>query len=158
MSAQHFTWRKLSAAKWEDVWPERLSQFSDRLAITSLTTGKSIRIELFELNKREAAQVEKEFGGTVSKQNRDWLKINAQARPPIKVRSQLAVVSNDTERSTIKAGTPTLTIPAGMAFGTGEHATTLNCLRFLADFARENKEEPWEMIDLGCGSGILALA
>jgi ribosomal protein L11 methyltransferase len=158
MSLQRFTWRKLSAAKWEDVWPERLSEFADRLAITALTVGKSIRIEVFELTQKEAAHITKEFGGTVSKQTRDWLMTNGKARAPIKIRGRLAVISSEAERAVIKSGTPTLFIPAGMAFGTGEHATTLNCLRFLADIADERAGKNWELIDLGCGSGILALA
>jgi ribosomal protein L11 methyltransferase len=158
MTEQRFTWRKLSAAKWEDVWPERLSEFADRLAITALVAGKTIRVEVFELTKKEADYISKEFGGTVSKQNHDWLKASAKTRAPIKIRSRLAVISSQAERKTIKPGTPALVIPAGMAFGTGEHATTLNCLRFLADLADEHKGRNWEVIDLGCGSGILALA
>lgn len=158
MTEQRFTWRKLSAAKWEDVWPERLSEFADRLAITALVAGKTIRLEVFELTKKEADYISKEFGGTVSKQNHDWLKAGVKTRAPIKIRSRLAVISSEAERETIKPGTPTLIIPAGMAFGTGEHATTLNCLRFLADLADEHKGRNWEVIDLGCGSGILALA
>jgi ribosomal protein L11 methyltransferase len=158
MTAPRFTWRKLSAAKWEDVWPERLSQFADRLAITALGNDKSIRLDVFELTKTEATRIVKQFGGTVKKQNCDWLKANGKARAPLKIRGRLAVISSESERKEIKAGTPTLLIPAGMAFGTGEHATTLNCLRFLADLANKFASRPWEMIDLGCGSGILALA
>jgi ribosomal protein L11 methyltransferase len=47
-----------------------------------------------------------------------------------------------------------------MAFGTGDHPTTATCLRFLADQAAilNAKGVPWDMLDLGCGSGILALA
>jgi ribosomal protein L11 methyltransferase len=158
MSPQRFTWRKLSSAKWEDVWPERLSQFVDRLAITTLGNGKSIRLDIFELTKKEATQLTKDFGGSVERQTRDWLSTNARTRAPIKIRGRLAVVSSEAERKSTKSGTPALLIPAGMAFGTGEHATTLNCLRFLADLANEYGERPFEMIDLGCGSGILALA
>lgn len=50
-----------------------------------------------------------------------------------------------------------LRIPAGMAFGTGEHATTATCLRMLCDILPELPER-WEMLDLGTGSGILGLA
>ena len=45
-----------------------------------------------------------------------------------------------------------------MAFGTGEHATTAMCLRFLTEIARRRRTEKWELLDLGMGSGILALA
>src|SRR5690606_17443386 len=53
---------------------------------------------------------------------------------------------------------PAVLVPAGMAFGTGEHATTSMCLRFLADVSKELGEQPWEALDLGNGSGILAIA
>jgi ribosomal protein L11 methyltransferase len=45
-----------------------------------------------------------------------------------------------------------------MAFGTGDHDTTATCLRFLADVSEDLAGRPWEMLDLGAGSGILALA
>lgn len=154
----HFTWRKLSAAKWEDVWPDRLSEFSDRLAITTLPNGKTIRVEIFELSKKDADRISKEFGGTVAKQNRDWVAASTKPRVPIRIRGRLAVLTSEAERGALKGSVPALVIPAGMAFGTGEHATTLNCLRFLADLADERAGQPWEMLDLGCGSGILALA
>jgi ribosomal protein L11 methyltransferase len=44
-----------------------------------------------------------------------------------------------------------------MAFGTGDHATTATCLRMLTDVAAE-KHGRWEALDLGTGTGILALA
>jgi len=153
--ATFFTWRKLSPAKWDDVWPERLAEFVDRLAITSIAGSKSSRIEIFALSQKEANRLVKEFGGTAAKQTRDWLQAPAKPRPPIKIRGKLSIVTRAADRPA--DGKPALIIPAGMAFGTGEHATTLNCLRFLADLAAK-QTEPWELIDLGCGSGIIALA
>ena len=50
-----------------------------------------------------------------------------------------------------------LRIAGAMAFGTGEHATTSACLRFLrAEAAR--LEPGWTTLDIGTGSGILAIA
>lgn len=149
-----YTWRKLSPTKWDDVWPERLAEFIDRLAITTLVNGRTSRLEIFALTKRDADRLVKEFGGTVTKQTRDWLTAPAKPREPINVRGRLFIVTRDDERPADK---PSIIIPAGMAFGTGEHATTHNCLRFIADFAAA-QEGKWELLDLGCGSGILALA
>ena len=47
-----------------------------------------------------------------------------------------------------------LEIPAGLAFGTGEHETTALCLEWLASQQLSEKH----LLDLGCGSGILAIA
>jgi ribosomal protein L11 methyltransferase len=149
-----YTWRKLSAAKWEDVWPERLSEFSERLAITSLVGKKTLRVEVFELSQRDADRLVKQFGGTATKQSRDWLTKPPKPRAPLKIRGKLQVVTSAKEKT---GNVPALIIPAGMAFGTGEHATTLNCLRFVADLAAQ-QDGPWELLDLGCGTGILALA
>jgi len=48
-----------------------------------------------------------------------------------------------------------LRIDAGLAFGTGTHATTRGCLEMLATL---DPSEIANSIDVGCGSGILAIA
>ena len=47
-----------------------------------------------------------------------------------------------------------LIIEPGIAFGTGEHPTTYSCLEAIAAWAQSGKR----CLDVGCGSGILALA
>ena len=153
-----YVWRKLASAKWEDAWVERLTGFADRLAVTQPAHAKLLRIEIFQLKKAEAEKVRRMFGGTVSVQKKIVPAALAKPRAPIVVRGKLAVISSEQERAAVKRGVPVLVIPAGMAFGTGEHATTSTCLRLLADVADEFRGEKWEMLDLGCGSGILALA
>ena len=50
---------------------------------------------------------------------------------------------------------PTVYLDAGLAFGSGTHATTRLCLEWLE--ANANRA-PKSFLDYGCGSGILALA
>ena len=159
-SPTHYTWRKLSAAKWEDVWVDRLSEVSDRLAITALIGAKTIRLEAFQLTRTQAERLRKAFGGSVAVQNKVRA-VSEAVRAPIRVREKLVIVGGDRERVALAKTLPgraLLVIPAGMAFGTGDHATTATCMRFLADLSAEFTDRPWEMLDLGAGSGILGLA
>lgn len=45
-----------------------------------------------------------------------------------------------------------LVVDPGMAFGTGQHTTTRSCIELLAGV------EPGPLLDIGCGTGILAIA
>ena len=45
-----------------------------------------------------------------------------------------------------------------MAFGTGTHATTRGCLEFMEEAALSFKGLPFRALDVGTGSGILAIA
>lgn len=53
-------------------------------------------------------------------------------------------------------GRVALRLDAGAAFGSGEHASTFGCLLALDALARRRRFA--NVLDLGCGSGILALA
>jgi len=46
-------------------------------------------------------------------------------------------------------------IEAGMAFGTGHHETTALCLAALSDLAKRRRFA--RVLDLGCGTGLLAI-
>jgi ribosomal protein L11 methyltransferase len=51
-------------------------------------------------------------------------------------------------------GRVTLMLDAGLAFGSGEHGSTRGCLRALEAVAYRR---PRRILDMGCGSGILAM-
>ena len=52
--------------------------------------------------------------------------------------------------------TRAIQIDGGMAFGTGQHETTLGCLTALQDLAKRTTAT--RVLDIGCGSGVLAIA
>jgi ribosomal protein L11 methyltransferase len=51
-----------------------------------------------------------------------------------------------------------ITIEPGMAFGTGTHATTRGCMEFIEKVAALLRETGFAALDVGTGSGILAIA
>ncbi len=55
-----------------------------------------------------------------------------------------------------KPGQKVLQIDPGMTFGTGQHATTLFCLKMIDRFSADPEVE--SLLDAGCGSGILSIA
>ncbi len=56
-----------------------------------------------------------------------------------------------------KPGQNVIRIDPGMSFGTGQHATTLFCLRTIDKLA-DCRDEVKDVLDAGCGSGILSIA
>ncbi len=56
----------------------------------------------------------------------------------------------------VPAGAIGLRIEAAQAFGTGHHATTRGCLLALDDLLKRRRFE--RVLDLGCGTGVLAIA
>lgn len=87
-------------------------------------------------------------------QQRDWVsEVNKSFQP---IRSgRFFVYGSHYEGEVPKEATPIL-IDAGMAFGSGEHETTAGCLLALDELARERDFN--RLLDMGCGSGILAIA
>lgn len=84
----------------------------------------------------------------------DWLSLNRQSFPPIREGRVWVRGSHVTEPR--PAGSVELIVDAARAFGSGSHATTALCLRALQDHVRRCR--PRRVLDLGCGSGILAMA
>jgi ribosomal protein L11 methyltransferase len=161
MSTNYFVWRKLSQAKWDDAWQERLGWLGQRLIIVAISGKKTTRVEAWQVTKDEADALLKEFGGQVRPMKPMTVKdLEPVPRPPLRIRGKFVVVSSEKERAIFQkkdSKTACLLIPASMAFGTGEHATTATCLRLLADHVA-TLPNGWSALDLGTGTGILAFA
>ena len=83
----------------------------------------------------------------------DWENNWKEFYKPIKVGSRLLIVPQ-WEEAPEAGGRTVLRLDPGLIFGTGSHATTQMCLEALELVAAPGKN----ILDLGCGSGILAIA
>ena len=151
-----YLWRRPASQQW---WSDNESGMraaaGDRLAIIEQAGRKRLQLEVASITRAELQSLVKEFGGRVLKLPCDWLKRFAreQKTEPISIGKRLVIVRLQQDRQSTKK----LIIPAGTAFGTGEHATTAMSLRLLEKLTRRWKPG-WSIVDLGTGSGILALA
>ena len=149
-------WTRMSSAKWEEEWLERLQFLGPgRAVIIGWPGSRSVRIEAF-VDEKNGRKLVREFGGRLTKA-RDWTMLADQPRKPLKIRGKLTVHGDAESFAKHKGRGAALLVPAGMAFGTGEHATTASCLRMLCDVAGP-LPAGWTAIDAGTGSGILAIA
>lgn len=85
---------------------------------------------------------------------RDWVTMSLEGLPP--VHAGPFVVAGSHALAKASPGKTSVLIEAGPAFGTGHHGTTLGCLLALAEANRYRR--PGRVLDLGTGSGVLAIA
>lgn len=85
----------------------------------------------------------------------DWITSALKQQPPI--RAGRFFVHGSHHRKRIPEGAKAILVDAGMAFGTGHHETTRGCLLALDHLAKSGIMAR-RVLDMGCGSGILAIA
>lgn len=89
-------------------------------------------------------------------QDRDWSREWMDGFEPLKMGQRLWIVP-----SWFVAPEPdavNLLLDPGLAFGTGTHPTTALCLEWLDGLAVDGELDDRELLDIGCGSGILFIA
>jgi ribosomal protein L11 methyltransferase len=151
-----WTWTRPIPPRWADAWLERTAFVGlDRLAIVEKPGLKLARLEAYPATEAVGRKLVKHFGGRLRKvAAAAWLK-KAEPAAPIRFGKKLVVTGKKPAKGEDFGGAAVLVIPAGLAFGTGQHATTGMMLRELAGL------KDWagaRVLDAGTGSGILALA
>ncbi|MDJ0921612.1 MAG: 50S ribosomal protein L11 methyltransferase [Henriciella sp.] len=86
--------------------------------------------------------------------DRDWVTLSLEGLPP--VNAGRFIVAGSHVLAASAPGKTDILIEAGPAFGTGHHGTTLGCLLGFEHVLK--KRVPQTVLDVGTGSGVLAIA
>lgn len=84
----------------------------------------------------------------------DWLAMSLSGLPPVKAGRFFVYGAHDQGQVPLSA--VALKIDAGAAFGTGHHGTTVGCLLAYDELLK--RETFARVLDVGCGTGVLAIA
>jgi len=157
-----YLWRRTVETNWVKTHADLLQAHAPgQLVIVRRPGRKRLELEIVCRSRSDSSSLVKEFGGHIEALPHNWLQQFARGESkPIKIGKRL-IISND-EGALHSSLSPHqnrshIIIPASLAFGTGEHATTAMSLRFLEQLTCRWKPG-WSLVDLGTGSGILALA
>ena len=85
---------------------------------------------------------------------KDWVASSLEGLAPVRAGRFLVHGSHD--RDKVRPNDIALEIEAALAFGTGHHGTTRGCLLMLDAILKERRPE--RVLDVGTGTGVLALA
>ena len=157
-----YLWRKRAELRWVKAHEEHLQAHAHgQLVVVRRPGRKRLELEIVCRSRSYSSAVLKKFGGHIEALPRNWMQRFARAdSKPIKIGKRLIISSVEgifVCRLSRHKGRSHIGIPASLAFGTGEHATTAMSLRLLEQLTRDWKPD-WSLVDLGTGSGILALA
>jgi ribosomal protein L11 methyltransferase len=133
-------------------------------ALTQFEAGEGWLIEGYYQERPDVAELTRELAavlpfspppiGIEEVPDENWVAISQAALPPVSAGRFTVHGSHDLGK--VARGPNTLLIDAGEAFGTAHHATTQGCLIALDELTRRRSFD--RVLDLGCGSGVLAIA
>lgn len=151
-------------AAWEDALEERLLEAGCVVSSREVSRDGPWRIEIVgEVAQAAIASAIDEASRALGLEepqwqwealpDKDWVAENQRSFQPFTIGPFWVHPSHTTEA--VPTGALPLRIDAGLAFGTGTHGTTRGCLEMLATL---DPATTANAVDVGCGSGILAIA
>ena len=133
-------------------------------ALTLFEHGASWKIDVYYLNAPDGAALAAELASltglavepfeVTDVPDTNWVAMSQAALPPVHAGRFIIHGSHDADR--VPRGPHSILIDAGEAFGTAHHATTAGCLAAIDRVTRARSFR--NVLDLGCGSGVLAIA
>ena len=156
-----FFFQKKNELDWDYIEEEVFNKRnSDGVLIKTYISEERNVVELVEIIKQKVSTLTG-FGidigeGSVSLgqvNEEDWANEWKKYYKPTKIGEKL-VVKPTWEEYLVQDGDLVIELDPGMAFGTGTHETTTMCMRELEKYVTEDSK----VFDIGCGSGILAIA
>jgi ribosomal protein L11 methyltransferase len=118
--------------------------------------GPSATVEALYTEEPDAAILSRIAGHDITVDplpDQDWIKLSQEGLPPVRAGRFFVYGAHDAGQ--VPHGVIPMRIEAGLAFGTGHHETTALCLGVLSDLA--NRRTYRNVLDLGCGTGLLAI-
>ncbi len=136
------------------------------LAMTEIDEARDIHEVSLYVGEEDRARAEKAMRRIASRVDRD-LAVEAEELPDVDwvarsleglkpVRAGRFFVHGSHDRQLRPPSGISIEIEAGLAFGTGHHGTTAGCLETVERVVQ--REKPRNALDLGTGSGVLAIA
>ena len=157
---QAIAWVEDETSGWSDQVDDDHLPIANRFLITGYQDKWSdyelLKEELMQLGMIQKIDISSIF--FVETENQDWLKACAHPGLEQQIGPFWVAGANTTRKPPI--GSISLIIEAATAFGSGDHPTTQGCLKAIGklDEVSNRPLKPETILDLGCGSGILAIA
>jgi ribosomal protein L11 methyltransferase len=129
------------------------------ITITETDAARSLWEVTFYFETAEDAEAARALdglaaGSVAAVPERDWVRQSLDGLSPVRAGRFFLHGAHDRNRR--RQGGISLEIDAGTAFGTGHHGTTDGCLLALDRLLKRRR--PLSVLDLGCGTGVLAIA
>lgn len=140
-----------------DSLEDLLMEFDGFCGVSNFEEGEKRKVEAFFTEKPDEERLRAETGHDFTLEllkDQDWVSQSQKLLTPVEAGQFFVYGSHDADK--VPPDCIAICIEAGQAFGTGQHETTHGCLCALDELV--GKISPKNILDLGAGSGVLAIA
>ena len=147
-----------------DPTESAISAFEVEMGVTTLSLEAAWKVEIYFARHPDEAAIrdmlrpivgeDADTAAFSSVEQKDWVAASLHGLQP--VRAGRVIVHGAHDHHQVRINDVAIEIEAALAFGTGHHGTTAGCL--LALEAELKRRRPLRGLDVGTGTGILALA